>query len=138
MYENTLKLKKNEGPSVTCSYIRHTNISKCLYGLDTYSVKIWWRYISIANAIHFTLLTYTKCKERYYFLAKKYVCLCAWYFKKIPIGFSWIWTVDVSVFAEWFSSNMGLIQRQGFQKFTKISVIDFCFIVVKFSKNKTF
>ena len=35
-------------------YIWHINTSKCVYLLDIYCVKVWWRYVSPnTNAIHF-------------------------------------------------------------------------------------
>ena len=55
MYENTQKKRnKIKGPSITCNYIWHIDVSKSLYWLDTHSVKVWLRYVQPnANAAHF-------------------------------------------------------------------------------------
>ena len=48
------KRNKIEGRSITCSHIWHVNISKCVYWLETHSVKVWWRYVlPNVNAAHF-------------------------------------------------------------------------------------
>ena len=45
--------KKNKRPSITCSYILYISIFKCVYLLDTYSVKIWWSYVlPNPNSVH--------------------------------------------------------------------------------------
>ena len=45
MYENTLKHNKIKRRSITCSHIWLINTSKCMYCLDTHSVKVWSRYV---------------------------------------------------------------------------------------------
>ena len=44
IYENTQKHNKIKEHSITCSYIWHINISKCVYWLDTHSAKVWCYY----------------------------------------------------------------------------------------------
>ena len=45
MYKIPKKRIKIKGPSITCSYIWHVNISKYVNWLDTHSVNVWWRYV---------------------------------------------------------------------------------------------
>ena len=55
MHENTKK-KRNEitGLFITYSYMWHMNTSKCVYKLDTHSVKFWWSYVlPNTNAVQF-------------------------------------------------------------------------------------
>ena len=49
-----LKRNKIKGRSIACNHIWHIDISKCVYWLDTLSVKVWWNYaIPNTNADHF-------------------------------------------------------------------------------------
>ena len=44
------KIKRHK----TCSYVWNVDISKCVYWLDTHSVKVWWGYVlPNANTAHF-------------------------------------------------------------------------------------
>ena len=48
------KPNKINGLSITFSYIRHFNTSKCVYQLDTHSVNVWWKSVlPNINAPHF-------------------------------------------------------------------------------------
>ena len=42
---NLWKFNKIKEPSITCSYIWHVNISRCVYWSDIHFVKVLWRYV---------------------------------------------------------------------------------------------
>ena len=71
-----------KGRGIICSYIWRVNISKCVFCLNTYSVKVWWRYIlPNTNALHFVHTNYQSL-DKIYDTKHKYHLLfkhgCSW------------------------------------------------------------
>ena len=59
--ESHTKRKKILWRSITCSYIWYVDISKCVYWLDTYFVKVWWKYVlPNTNTVQFCDIIFRK------------------------------------------------------------------------------